>query len=184
MAEISHAGTLSYETKEIRVQSISRGEATEPVDLHTPYIFISGSRYSRQTKDSILFQRFSDALLSMKTTESKLNPVRAHTTTGIIISFKTESPTVKMQFSVLDGENRGHKFAVYQDGIFKYEYAFSSTDGPELIFDIRSANQGHEVLYEVTMPNWSITALTGLFLEQGYELSKIEPQKKPVYIAY
>ena len=155
-----------------------------PVELDSPYILISGSNYSSRTKDTIYFQRHSDHLLSMGTSESKLNPVKAHTTTGIVISFKTASPGIQLRFSVLEGENRGHNFAVYQNGAYTDEFTFNAQAGPELTFDINSLDQGNEVFYEITLPNWSITAMTGLHLDSGYDLSALEKTDRPIYVAY
>lgn len=162
----------------------STGEPVDTVDLYNPYLLVSGSNYTSRTKDSIHFQRFSDYVMDMSIAESKFNEVKAHTTTGIVISFKTASPSIQIQFTVLEGENRGHNFAVYQDSVYTSEFSFSSTAGPDLVLDIGSQNAGNEVLYEISMPNWSITALSGLILEAGYELSFLEKSGKPIYVAY
>ena len=156
----------------------------DTVDLDNPYLLVSGSNYTSRTKDSIHFQRFSDNILSLPKAESMLNEVKAHTTTGIVLSFKTASPTLRIQFTVMAGENRGHNFAVYQDSVYTDELSFSKTDGPDLVMDIASQNTGSEVLYEISMPNWSITALSGLILEQGYDLSVLAKPDKPLYVAY
>ena len=164
--------------------SFSLGEPVDTVDLDNPYLLVSGSNYTSRTKDSIHFQRFSDKILSMPKTESMLNAVKAHTTTGIVLSFRTASPTLRIQFTVMAGENRGHNYAVYQDSVYTDVFSFSKTDGPDLVMDIASKNTGSEVLYEISMPNWSITALSGLILEQGYDLSVTEKAEKPLYVAY
>ncbi|MCK4919656.1 MAG: hypothetical protein KAS71_01340 [Bacteroidales bacterium] len=159
-------------------------ELMDTIELDNPNIIVSGSNYTQRTRDTIHFQRFSDELLAMSLLESRLNAVKAHTTTGIVISFKTDSPVIQMQFTVMEGENRGHNFALYQDGVFTKEFSFSSTAGPDLIMDFSSQSPGNEVLYEISMPNWSITSLTGLKLEEGYDLSDPDSLNKAVYVAY
>ncbi len=154
------------------------------IDLTDPIIKISGSNYTSRTSNKISFQRFSDEILTMPILESKLNAVKAHTTSGIVISFKTSSPAIHLEFTVEEGENRGHKYAVHQNGLQTQEFSFSNTAGPALTLNISSSDPGQVILYEITMPNWSITSLSDLSIEEGHSLLLIDDIPKPVYVAY
>ena len=153
-------------------------------DLEDTDLVITGSGYTSRYKDSIFFQRFSNQILAMSTSQSKLNPVRAHTTSGIVLAFRTSSPEVRLEFSVEDGENRGHKYGIYQDSVLSKEFYFSKTDGPELVMELATQHPGDTVLYEITLPNWSITALRGIYLHEGFTLEDYTPAAQPVYLAY
>jgi len=158
------------------------GEAN--ISANHPLIKVTGTKYTRMEGNAMIFPRHSSELLAMAKRKSKFNPKKAQTNTGVMLSFKTASPKVKLSFKVLEGDNRGPVFGIFQDKAFVKVAKFGRQDGPELVFELESSKPGEEVLYEITLPNWSNVAFESLELEQGFSLSKMKPETKPVYVAY
>jgi peptidoglycan/xylan/chitin deacetylase (PgdA/CDA1 family) len=163
---------------------LARNNEEGKIAANHPLIRIAGSNYARMEGQVMVFPRHSRELLTMSKAKSKFNPKKAQTTTGVILSFKTSSPKVKLSFKVLEGDNRGPVFGIFQDKKFMKAVKFGRQDGPELKFEVESAKPGEKVLYEITLPNWSNVAFMGLELEKGYKLIEMQSEKKPVYVAY
>jgi peptidoglycan/xylan/chitin deacetylase (PgdA/CDA1 family)/lysophospholipase L1-like esterase len=144
-----------------------------------------GCNYISKENGVVSFQRHSEQILTLQTTKSKFSSKKARTTTGVVASFKTSSPTAKLSFRYnTKGDNRGAIFGIFQDGKLTNSASFKKTDGPELTINIKAKNRGEETLYEVAFPNWANVDFMGIELEDGHELlSNPNPQKK-IYVAY
>ena len=169
----------------VTVSNLLQGENEENMmAANHPFIRINGSMYSHMEANARVFPRHSRELLAMAKTKSKFSPKKAQTNTGVTIAFRTASPVVKAKFSVLEGDNRGPVFGIFQDKKFVKAAKFGRKDGPELKFEMETTKPGEEVLYEITLPNWSNVAFQGLELESANALSEIKSENKPVYVAY
>ncbi|PXY03165.1 hypothetical protein DF185_03510 [Marinifilum breve] len=164
-------------------QLLSSGEENSIAANHS-LIKIKGSKYHYIKNGVMVFPRHSASLLAMSKSKSKFSPVKAQTNTGVIVSFKTASPKVKVNFKVLEGDNRGPVFGIYQNKEFVKVAKFGKKDGPLLSFDIESAHKAKEVSYEISLPNWSNVGLVNIELEEGHHLKEIKSEEKPVYVAY
>jgi|GEM_PF-2699223 len=161
--------------------SLAKGNV---VAANNPLVKIKGSKYHYMKNGVMVFPRHSANLLAMAKSKSKFSPVKAQTTTGVIVSFKTASPKVKVNFKVLEGDNRGLVFGIFENKEFREGKSFGKKEGPLLSFDIESAHKGEEVTYEISLPNWANVGLMNIELEEGYDLKEIKSEEKPVYVAY
>ncbi len=149
-----------------------------------PLIRVTGTNYSHMEGNARVFPRHSRELLAMSKGKSKFSPKKAQTNTGVSLSFKTSSPRVKLNFRVLEGDNRGPVFGVFQNKQFVKAARFGRKDGPELKFELENTKPGEAVLYEISLPNWSNVAFQSLELDRGFALTEMESETKPVYVAY
>lgn len=148
-----------------------------------PFIKVSGTNYAYVEDQIMRFPRHSAELLKMPKGKSKFSPVKAQTGSGVVVSFKTSSPIIKASFKVLQGENRGGVFAVYQDGKKIQTLRFGKKDNPEKIIEIQSKLK-HSSVFQIIIPHWTNVGFKGLELEEGHSLEKIAEDKKPIYVAY
>ena len=151
----------------------------------SPGIFIHGTKYVKKVDTVLHFERFSDSLLSLEKSVLKFSPVKAKTTAGIIISFRTNSPQIKAFFRVVEGENRGSEFGIMQNGELTGSIKFSKNKGPLLSFDIIPEFEGEDITYEIVLPHWANTEFVGLEIDGNSTIDKdYIPEKKKVYVAY
>lgn len=102
---------------------------------------------------------------------------RARTQPGISVSFKTDSPLIKLKFAKLENsQNRKRRFTVFKDGTQVFDFI------SDLEFTI--ANPGKDTReWEVYFPHFSGVKFLGLELSKGYTLLDLPKEKKPLYIA-
>jgi peptidoglycan/xylan/chitin deacetylase (PgdA/CDA1 family)/lysophospholipase L1-like esterase len=147
-------------------------------------IHISGSKFSKVNDNEIIFQRHTDSLLALTISESKFNSTKAKTTTGIVISFKTESPDIKAHFRKLTGEQRNGTFGIFQNGVLVSTQTLDTRDDSSVVINIKSQNPNKKTFFEITLPTWNNISFTGLEIDANYNLAKHQSEQKKVYVAY
>jgi lysophospholipase L1-like esterase len=157
-------------------------QSVSPTD---PDIHIFGTQYITRGTNSVSFQRHSDEVLGLPQSVSRFNPLKARVTSGIVLGFKTDSRIIEMTFRMLDFENRGSGFGVYQDGELIAEHAFDIDEGnPDQTFTIHSVSPGTASVFEVVMPSWSNTEWTDMKIAGDASLFPCDPPAKKKYVAF
>ena len=163
----------------------SGGETAQTeIAPNDPNLIFQGSEYITADASGVTFQRHSDAVLALSSTEKGFSTQRAKTTTGISLLFKTDSDSIDVEFShdlAETVENRNSRFGVYEDGKFTDSYYFPKTQS-NLTFTISSASPGAASVFRVVLPNWSTPDFRGLTIDSGTALLPYTPpaQKKIV----
>ncbi|MRT93797.1 SGNH/GDSL hydrolase family protein [Ancylomarina sp. 16SWW S1-10-2] len=109
--------------------------------------------------------------------DGTIDLTKARTQPGVSISFKTNSPIVKLKFANLENSSiRKKKFTVFQNGVLAYDNIF------DLEFTI--ANPAKDTTeWEVYLPNFSGVKFLGLELTSDFVLYDIPDENKPLYMA-
>ena len=149
-----------------------------------PRIRISGAEFSKYSAQQVELQRHSDLLLSMPTNESLLNPQKARTTSGIIISFSTDSPTIRAGFKKLPGEQRNGLYTVFNNDNAISEFTINSQTDSIFYFEFDNPDTSSASLFEITLPTWNNLAFTGLEIDSAYDLTDLRQGDKKRYVAY
>ncbi|MDB4297413.1 GDSL-type esterase/lipase family protein [Flavobacteriaceae bacterium] len=130
-------------------------------------------------------RRHSAAVYAGTTIANLFNPEKAQSSSGITMSFKTDSPTVKVQFRMdADGNVKNPNYDVYQDDNFTETIGYTYIADGLNTLSIESNNEGSEVEYEITLPIFTDANVVKIMLEDGYSLASFSPTSKPVYLAY
>ena len=147
-------------------------------------IQIYGSHYLKMQGDEILLHRHSDEVYKGKTNEILFNPLKARTSTGMYIEFKTNSPIIKFKFKTAKGNPKYAFFTVFQDGKFDQKKGYKYVENGEMALEITSKNTKKETLYRSTFPLMTDIHFLGLEIEDCFKLYELEKDKKLVYVAY
>jgi lysophospholipase L1-like esterase len=160
-------------------------KAMQSISPNDPNIHISGAQYITRGTNSVSFQRHSDYVLGLSQAISRLNPLKARTTTGVILTFKTDSRTIEMSFRMLDFDNLDSGFGVYQDGVLIAEHTFvKDIANPDQILTITSVSPGTASVFEVVMPSKSNTELFGMRIGGDASLLSYTPPVRKKYVAF
>ncbi len=146
-------------------------------------IKLTGGKFSKLDEQMIDFQRHSDSLLALTIPQALFNPVKAKTTTGIILYFKTASPVIKAHFRKLPGTHRKGVIAIYKNGELFDSFTINANTDSSFVVTINNSSSG-ETLYKLTMPTWNNLAFTGLEIIDDYDLINFSLPQKPVYVAF
>lgn len=152
------------------------------VELDHPGLHYQGIRYLDVKSDLVRFSRFEPGLLKLGKPQLGFNPVKARNTTGGVIAFRTDSPSVQLKFRPTADLNRGSEFAAFIDGQFTQSYRFSRNE-QEMEIRLESARGGNSHLWELTLPSFSNPELVGFELEKGAELEPPHVSGRKVYVA-
>jgi peptidoglycan/xylan/chitin deacetylase (PgdA/CDA1 family)/lysophospholipase L1-like esterase len=147
-------------------------------------IHIHGAKFSKYSEEMVDLQRHSDSLLALPANKSLINPLKAKTTSGIVISFITNSNDIKVYFKMLPGEQRNGLFAVYQDGRLSGTQELSATDDSSITVNIQAFNPDSETRYKITLPTWNNLAFCGMETDAMSDLFEEQAQEKKIYAAY
>lgn len=164
------------------------GSGTPPGQIapNDPGIVFQGSEYITVDSTGAFFQRHSDAVLALSTTEKGFNTQKAKTTTGISLLFKTDSASIDVKFThdlSATVENRNSRFGVYEDGVFTGSHYFSKTES-NLTFTVNSASPGTASVFRVVLPNWSKPDFRGLEIDPGASLLPYTPTAKKKHVVF
>ena len=152
-----------------------------PTDEH---IQISGSNYIYEKDTELVIHRHSDKVYRGNTKDNLFNPLKARSSSGIALSFKTSSPTIVAKFKIAKGLKSSAVFSVFQEGVFIEDISFKYEENKEIILNITPATTEKEVLYKITFPLKTDVHFLGLELEKGHQLIKIDKELKPIYVAF
>jgi lysophospholipase L1-like esterase len=166
------------------VASSAWGEAKGPnrISLDDPNIHYQGIHHLSVQPDLVRFSRFGPALLELDKPRLGFNPLKARNTTGGVISFRTASRIVRLQFRATPGLDRGSEFGVYIDGQFVESRRFKPKQ-QLMELEISHDSSGKSVLWELTLPSFANPELIGFELEQGAELQAFGHAEKNVFVA-
>ena len=152
------------------------------VSLDDPGLHYLGIRYVDIQPGSVSFSRFDPESLPQGKPVLGFNPDKARNTTGGVIAFQTDSPTVRLKFRPAEGMNRGSEFAVFMDGQFIESHKFNSKQ-PELDIEINNREGAKSVLWELTLPSFANTELVSFEIEKQSQLTELEGPEPKVYVA-
>ncbi|GAB1416056.1 hypothetical protein MASR2M117_14620 [Paludibacter sp.] len=145
-----------------------------PNNTNIRYSGVVNSTISETTAELL---RFTSDFLNIPAQERKFDSVRARTQSGITISFKTNSPLIKMNFSELENsEIRGRNFAIFKNGNLMQEGIKT------LSFDIDNGAKDNAE-WTISLPSFSGVKFDGLELVEGYSLAPLAADERPVYVA-
>jgi lysophospholipase L1-like esterase len=154
------------------------------ISLDDPNIQFRGTRYVRRFPDHIELDRFRSSYYQRD--DLAFSPSKARSTSGIMLAFRTTSPTVDLSWGI-EPHFTGRKadFAVLLDGRVTTTHSFRLTDvGKSARITIQTgASQDHPVTCEVTYPTFSNPYLVGLRLAPGEKLLPLPASNKKVYVA-
>lgn len=141
-----------------------------------PDIRYSGAIHAAISETAAELLRFTPAFLELQP-QGKWSKTNARTQSGITISFKTNSPFIALDFSELeDSEIRDRNFAVFKNGKLLQEGIKT------LSFEVINAAEDHAE-WTVSLPSFSGVKFNGLKLTEGYSLSSLDEDERPVYAA-
>jgi hypothetical protein len=145
------------------------------VNANNSNILITGARHLTKTADSVVINRHSADFFPL-TTGYFLQP-RARTQTGVVVSFKTTSPLITVNFKKRsDAEYRELTFAVYKNkqfnGYITNTYQLNLSSGTT-----------DTVTWEIVLPILHGVHFTGIELESGHTLLEPTIENKKKYIA-
>jgi lysophospholipase L1-like esterase len=147
---------------------------TVHISANDTNILFSGVLYPIKSADSVVLNRHS--LDFFDKTEGYFKPKMGRTQSGIVVSFKSSSPTLTVNFKKrVDAQNNAPFFAVYKNNVFQNNVTTIS-------FDLQS-NTNEEVTWDIVLPSHSGVHFLGLDLQNGYSLVPLGKQKKKKYIA-
>ncbi len=147
-------------------------------------IQVYGSNFTKMEGDEMIMHRHSDEAYKGKTKDLLYNPVKARTSTGMYIEFKSNSPTIKFKFKTAKGNPKYALFNVFQDGEFDKKEGYKYVENGEMALEISSKNKNKETLYRITFPLMTDIHFLGLEIDDKSELCKLKRKSKPVYVAY
>jgi lysophospholipase L1-like esterase len=153
------------------------GQKILPTDKN---LTLTGAHYSF-IKDGLLIpQRHSSAILKMSKGLLGFDPIKAQTTTGVVLKFKTDSKNIRLSFKALTGENRGSEFAIYENGKIILEKKFNKKT---LEMHLEIARKNPQISeFSVVFPSWSKVAFSGMEIDPTAQLLPVESKK--VYVAF
>ncbi|MEO9513623.1 MAG: SGNH/GDSL hydrolase family protein [Flavobacteriaceae bacterium] len=139
-------------------------------------LHFNGVLYSHITEKEAELHRYTEDFFK-NGFDGTIEVTRARTQPGISISFKTNSPLIKLKFDKLENsQGRKRRFTVFKDESLVYDFI------SDLEFTI--ANPAKNTCeWEVYLPHFSGVKFLGLELSDGYTLFDLPKEEKPVYIA-
>lgn len=148
------------------------------IELDNPNIEYRGIQYLDIQPDLVKFSRFDPKLLELGKPELGFNPLKARNTTGAVIAFQTDSPTVRLSFRPVPGLNRGAEFAVFINGKLTESFKFGPKQ-QDLSFQLEHQEERLPAFWEVTLPSFANVELVSLEIEKDTHLAAItEPERK------
>lgn len=144
-------------------------------------IRFEGTKYIERGEDGVRFSRFNAETLAIPMKELGVNPAKAKNTTGIVLSFKTDSRSIKARFKILEASYMGSAFGVYENGKLVYESQLSRKE-TAAVLAFKSETEGMS-LFEIALPSHSDVVFEGLDIDDGAALTAVPKSGKKVYVA-
>ncbi|WOH39427.1 SGNH/GDSL hydrolase family protein [Thalassotalea fonticola] len=161
--------------------NITPAIAAKTVDLTSENIRYLGTNYVYHQDKQVSFTRHSKATLAVPKMKLAFNPVKAQTTSGIVINLATKSQEINFEFIPLPKENRGSEFALYENDRLVKTFKFKRKDKKFALTYDSGSKQYKE--YRLTLPSWSNVALKAITLDDDSELLAIKSARKAKYVA-
>lgn len=158
------------------VQSFAQENTYNSITPDNANLRYNGVLYSIVTEAEAELHRYSEDYLKHGM-DGTVSLEKARTQPGISISFKSNSPVLKLKFAELENSDiRKRRFSVFKDGILAYDHI------SDLEFIL--ANPAKDTAeWEVYLPYFSGVKFLGLELSREYELYKLPVEDKAQYIA-
>ncbi|MCF7569349.1 SGNH/GDSL hydrolase family protein [Sabulilitoribacter arenilitoris] len=139
-------------------------------------LIYNGVLFSLVTETQAELYRYSEDYFN-KGMDGTLNLKKARTQPGISISFKTNSPLIKLKFAELENSSiRKRRFSVFKNGILAFDNI------SDIEFTI--ANPAKDIAkWEVYLPSFSGVKFLGMELTNDYTLYDLPVEDKPLYMA-
>ena len=147
-------------------------------------IHVYGSNYIKMDGNEMILHRHSDTVYKRKHRENLFNPLKARTSAGMYIEFKSNSPKIKFKFKTAKGNPKYAFFTVFQDGELDEKKAFKYEEDGEMALEIIAKNTKQELVYRITLPLVTDIHFLGLEIEDKFKLCELKKEDKPVYVAY
>lgn len=161
------------------------GLKAKEIRLDHPEIKVEGAPYLIRTPDKLLFNRFSPRMFSLPEAERMFPARTAASTSGVVFSFRTGSPSIQMKFELQAGLAENSVFKILRNGL---DYRILSYPSKEIAkgvtIHLDSLPDTGAATYQIIMPSYSNLALTGLSLDDDFDLMTAEPSAKKVYISF
>ncbi|MCM8530018.1 MAG: SGNH/GDSL hydrolase family protein [Lentisphaeraceae bacterium] len=155
-------------------------QAGQKISADDKRLSLSGANYSFVDNGILIPQRHSSEILKMNKKQLAFDPIKAQTTSGVVLKFKTSSQSIALNFKALQGENRGSEFAIFESGKLTFEKKFSkSTQNFQLEYKRQNKNL---VDIEVVFPSWSKIGFAGMQIDKEATLEK--SVAKNIYVAF
>ena len=144
------------------------------VPLDSPGIKVKGTLFAGLRPDGLHFDRFDATILDSTTAAAKVDPVRARTTSGVIITLASRAPLLRLTF-VYDPAhlNRGSEFGIYRNGQWVREVVVGKEEKEAVIELVHGGDPQQTVLHEVVLPSWSNPILQRVELTEGFALDEV-----------
>ncbi len=161
--------------------NLAYAKSNTSVDLNDANIRFLGTNYIYHDSNSVSFTRHSKETLEKKSKELNFNPIKAQSTSGIVVNLATDSNNINFSFMPIAPINRGSEFALYENNSLVKTYKFTPKQ-KRLAINYQSKIEG-EKEYRLTLPSFTNVALTAIEIDQNSKLTTIKTPRKGKYIA-
>ncbi|WP_068544458.1 SGNH/GDSL hydrolase family protein [Thalassotalea crassostreae] len=165
----------------LAVVTSSPSNAAQQVNLNDDKIRFLGASYIYQQDNQVSFTRHSKKILALPNVQLGFNPIKAQTTSGIAINLATNSSEINFEFIIIEKENRGSEFALYENNKLVKTFKFQRKD-KTLKLSYQSKNSKYKE-YRLTLPSWSNVALQSISLDDNSKLLTIKSPRQAKYVA-
>lgn len=136
----------------------------------------NGTLYSLVTESEAVLHRYTEDFYD-NGFDGTLEITRARTQPGISMSFKTNSPLIKLKFAKLENsQSRKRRFTVFKDGNRAFDFI------SDLEFTIANPVKDTSE-WKVYLPHFSGVKFLGMELSEGYALLDLPKEEKSLYMA-
>ena len=154
------------------------------IAANDPRIHIAGSNYVKYKDGELILHRHSDKIYQGTTQKNLFNPKKARSATGILLSFKTAAPKIKVLFKIAKGWHKNPIFSIIKNGQFIEDKSFKYADDQIVSFTIESKSGQKPAVYTIALPLRTDVHFLGLELSGNSDLIPFEKEQKPVYVAF
>ena len=178
--ELKAAGFTFVSVSELL--QIEQGWTTiAPTDTNIQF---EGSNFIKNSNNELQLHRHSDAVYAGSNLSNLFSPISARTCSGVVVKFKTSSPTVNVKFRMAEGKDEKATFGIFQNNEFIATTLFPYVSESEILVESTSQHPGEEVVYKITLPTFTDVHFTGIEVEEGHQLVSFSEAVKPIYVAY
>lgn len=157
-------------------QSIFSVNAQTKVFANDANIVFRGVLYPKKSADSVVLNRFDPAVFKDATFKAHYDTVKARTQSGVVLSFRTASPNLTVNFTMTNNSSRNAScWAIYKDGVFQ-SYKTSG-------IIVLTSGTTQATTWDIVLPILHGDKFTGLTLDNGYTTLPIPTENKKQYLA-
>lgn len=168
---------FAQSTNSMRSNNISKSNTSQtfisPSNSNFRY---NGILHKVITEEYAELYRYSEDYLD-NGMDGTINPLKARTQAGVSISFKTNSPIIRLMFDELENSViKKRRFTVFKNDTLVYDKI------SDLAFTI--ANPSNDtVKWEIYLPHFSGVKFLGMVVEKNCSLLELPIEDKPIYMA-